>query len=763
MRIDWLSWKRLGVRMGIRSGLDGAIEAPREAWRVVRVAEVGGAILFCIGLLVGRLGGVAAEVPLVEGLSVKSLSNSSQIEYVWQKNEFRFTNGVVITYSNVVLTANWGTASRETFDAEVHGGVVLTRERHTWKGESAKYNFKTGVLETGKFRTGQYPAFVQGDSMDYVQSNKVYSVKRAVLTTDDVDEPGYTIRAREFSFVPGEYIEAKGATVYIENVPVMYFPIYRRSLTRHPNNFVFTPGFRSLYGPYMLGTYNWYWNDKLNGAVHLDYRQKRGVGFGPDFDYNLNRLGAGNFGFYYLRDEKPGFDLAQKEIRDDRHRIEFYHRAELATNLTAQVMVRDYSDAQIQRDFFEAEHRRNTQPGSFLEVNQAWSNFNLNALAQPQINDFYETIERLPDIRFDALRQQLGESPVFYESQTSIGYFQRKYADNLAPDYGAMRADSYHQLVLPRTFFGWLNVAPRVGGRYTYYGDTDGLGSTLNEESRWIMNTGVEVGTKASRVWPGMRNKFWQMDGIRHIFEPTINYAYVPSPNKLPPQLPQFDYELPTFRLLPLNYPEYNSIDSLDSENVMRLGVRNKIQTKRDGQVANFVNWAIYTDWRVDPRPDQDTFADYYSDLDWEPWPWLILSSQTRYDLGKGLWKESDHWATLTPEDWWSWSVGHRYLRDDIFLGQGNNTVMSSLYVRFNENWGARITHHFEAHDGVMEEQYYTLYRDLRSWTVALTARIRDHRERPNDFTIGVTFSLKAFPRFKLGSDRDTPQRLLGS
>jgi hypothetical protein len=29
----------------------------------------------------------------------------------------------------------------------------------------------------------------------------------------------------------------------------------------------------------------------------------------------------------------------------------------------------------------------------------------------------------------------------------------------------------------------------------------------------------------------------------------------------------------------------------------------------------------------------------------------------------------------------------------------------------------------------VLEEQYYTLYRDLRSWTAALTLRLRDNRQ----------------------------------
>jgi hypothetical protein len=72
------------------------------------------------------------------------------------------------------------------------------------------------------------------------------------------------------------------------------------------------------------------------------------------------------------------------------------------------------------------------------------------------------------------------------------------------------------------------------------------------------------------------------------------------------------------------------------------------------------------------------------------------------------------------------------------------------------------MSHHFEARDGTMEEQYYTIYRDLRSWTAAFTFRVRDNRTGSDDYTIAATFSLKAFPRFGLNSDRDKPSLLVG-
>ena len=67
--------------------------------------------------------------------------------------------------------------------------------------------------------------------------------------------------------------------------------------------------------------------------------------------------------------------------------------------------------------------------------------------------------------------------------------------------------------------------------------------------------------------------------------------------------MPQFDYELPSLRLLPIEYPEYNSIDSIDSQNVLRFGLRNQLQTKREGQVEDLLDWQMYTGLAFETAP----------------------------------------------------------------------------------------------------------------------------------------------------------------
>jgi LPS-assembly protein len=277
------------------------------------------------------------------------------------------------------------------------------------------------------------------------------------------------------------------------------------------------------------------------------------------------------------------------------------------------------------------------------------------------------------------------------------------------------------------------------------------------------------VSFKASRVWPGARSGFFQVDGLRHIIEPSANYTWVPQPNVRPWQVPQFDYQLPTTQLLPIQFPDYNSVDSIDSQNVIRWGLRNKLQTKRKGGIDNVLNWALYTDWRLTPEAGQTTFSPIYSQMDAKPFSWLTLNSFVRLDPENVQFDETLYNATLAPREDWSIGGGYHYLRQypnpypAYPPGPGYDIVYGTVYYRLDHNWATRVYWLHQVSQGTYDEGQFTLYRDFRSWTGALTLRIRDNPTGPNDYGVAFTFSLKANPRYKLGEDASKPTMLLGS
>ena len=680
-------------------------------------------------------------------------------------------DGGLVKYGPAILTADTVRVDPQTSETFAQGNVVLLQEGgRVWRGDQLNYNFKTRVISGNNYRAGQPLYFISGESLMTEPTNNTYITTNGYFTTDDVQTPAYRIRAKKIIIVPGKSIEARDAIAYLGDVPVFYFPYYHKEIGRHPNNYEFLAGYRSLWGPFLLNTFNWYWDAQLNGAVNLDLRGTRGIAGGPDFFWHDHTFGEGMFRYYYADDTSPRRVFGYPRPDESRQRLLFADQWTLRTNLTVKGVVAYQSDPFIIRDFYESEYHGNVQPKSFFEVDQAWRNWDLNALAQFRVNDFQETVERLPDVKLTGLRQQIGPTPLYYESESSVGYFRHLFpaetnavfAPGITNAFAATRADTYHQIVLPWTFFGWLNVIPRVGQRLTYYSEADGRGTTTGEEFRSVFNTGAEITWKASRVYRGAESELFDVHGLRHIIEPSINYVFVPEPNVRPRQLPQFDSQLPTSRLLPIEFPDYNSIDSIDSAQVVRLGLRNKFQTKREEGIDNLINWAVYTDWRIPPHHDQSRFSDVYSDLEFKPRHWLTFDSETRYSIDEGKFREANHYATIQPGETWSLSLGHRYRENTPELGVGNNLILATFYYRLNENWGFRTQHIFEARDGVLEYQYYTVYRDFRGWTGAITFRERENRFGANDFTVAFTLSFKAFPKYNLGADSVRPHHLIG-
>jgi LPS-assembly protein len=725
------------------------------------------ALALCVLALPGTLW--AQERP---GWELEALNEQGWVEFNVQTGLGYGTNGVLVRYGSAFLTADQVSVNQQSGEAVADGDVHIQSEDQLWAGEHIRYNFKSRQMEAQQFRTGRTPVFAEGEGLRGDYTNRVYTATNSFITTDDVADPVIKVRAKYIKIIPGDKIVAHSATLYIGGVPVFYWPYYSRNIGPRANNFNFLPGYRSSWGPFLLSSYQFYMGEALDGTMRVDYREKRGVGLGPNLNYHLGRYGDGTFRYYYMYDQDPGAGGGDPNINPNRQRVDFSYQADPATNLNVKAVVRYQTDTNIVREFFEGEYHLDPQPNTFFEINRFWQNFSVDTYVQPQVNNFLETQEKLPDVRLNGQRQQLWETPVYYESVSSAGYYRHAYGktngvyDGL--DYEAPRVDTYQKLLLPYTFFDWLNVTPRVGGRYTYYGATTGPGASTDDESRWVFDTGAEVSAKASRLWPDAENKLFEVDGLRHIVEPSVNYAFVPNPNIYGTNLvPQFDYQLPSLRLLPITMPDYNSIDSIQGENVFRFGLHNKLQTKREGQVATFVDWNIYTDWYLHPNTNQTTFSDFYSDLVIKPRSWLTLESLTRYDIVDNDWRMSLTTVSIQPNNTWTWTVGQFYLRQDLSgsptaLGPGNNEFISNLLLRLNENWGFRAAQVFDARTGAMQDQFYTVYRDMRSWTGALTLRKRTNTGTPNDLTVAFTFSFKASPRYGRPSDIGMPYWLLG-
>jgi lipopolysaccharide assembly outer membrane protein LptD (OstA) len=724
-------------------------------------------------LLLGLSLALGRAAPMAQGPLQLEITSQGDVVGDVTNGLFYATNDVVVRLltsnpsSNVVLTAEKIAFNTNNGDLDAEGNVRVIQTNLTLTGPHLHYNYLTRQMDWGNFRAGETPFFTAGEALHAEGTNGVYSVTNALVTTDDYSRPLETVHAGRMTIVPGKYVAARNAVLYAGDVPVFYFPYYHHDLTQSPDHFTFLPGYRGIFGPYLLSTYEYTVNNQLSGAIHADYRELRGFGVGPDFTTHLGQFGDATFKYYYTHDDRPDLDqvTAITPIPHDRQRAYMAYQATPLTNLYLMSQAAYLSDPFVTHDFFESQYVKDIEPTTFFDADKLWSNWTLDAMAQPQLNGFYETVERLPDARLTGLLQQIPGTPLYYQSESSAGYYEHRFADTnqMQSEFAGGRADTFHQVTLPETFLGWLDVTPRVGGRFTYYSGTTGPGATTTNQDRWLLETGTEVSFKASQTWKGLQSDFWDLDGLRHIIQPSLDYEYVPRPNVQPQDLPQFDYEpTNTLELQPLEFPDYNAIDTIDAMNTMRFGLNNRLQTKRDGELVNWLNWDLDMDWRLRHDAGHTTFSDIYSDLQMRPRQWLALESFLRYDIATTRFNLAQNSITFQPNSTWNLSVGQFFLRDNTVFGTGNDLFNATFFYRLNENWGARIAESFDAKSGTLEEQDYTIYRDLRSWTAALTFRALDNQQNGHDYAVAVTFSFKAFPRFSLGQDTVNDSTLIG-
>ncbi|HUC83987.1 MAG TPA: LPS assembly protein LptD, partial [Candidatus Acidoferrales bacterium] len=730
----------------------------------------------------------AARAQPEENVVVKALSQvipgavEGRPSYNFATATVTWTNGVYVNYNDgaMVLTADRAVIKTKTGDVEADGHVRIETADMLWLGEHIRYNYKTHLMSSEEFRAGRLPVFAEGEQLTgYLlkkgATNEV-TARHAFVTTDDYSDPDFEIHASTIKVIPGDKVQMWNAVAYVRGIPVFYYPYYERNIGPRANNFTTTPGYRSVYGPYLVNTYNWYLGDLADGKLLGNYYERRGPGAGPDVDLHLGQWGEAQIKYYYQHDTRSDYSTNAfpfyGNIPENRQRFYLGWQATPATNLDLKALVNYESDPLFLHDFFVSEYTQNPQPNTFVEADKYWDNWSLDTLSTPRVNTYFSQVERLPDVTLTGYRQEVLDTPVYYDSQNSVGYYRNWNAyetNGLYPGTNgyfagsAARADTYHQLSVPWTFFDWLNVTPRVGGRLTYYSAqylTNGLPST--EVYREVFNTGAEASFKASQSWPDATNSLLQVDGLRHIIEPSVDYAFVPDPSTPPAQLPPFDSELPSLLPLPVDFPDYNSIDSIDTMNVVRFGLRNILQTKRDGQLDDLVNWNLLLDWRLDPQAGQNNFDDLYSALSFRPRKWITFDSQVRYDIDHGNLDLAFHQITFTPNDRWSWGLSHWYLRSGFVSPDENDFIASTFYYRVNDNWGLRAAHVFNATDGRLQEQDYSIMRDLRSWTASITFRVINNLGSSTDFTVAFAFSLKAVPSTRLGEDALTSYHLVG-
>ena len=517
----------------------------------------------------------------------------------------------------------------------------------TYQSQNIVYNVKTSQLNGAEVRSSTSKDNGQLLYQFKDMSTTTQDIERidgtdAYFTTSDLADPNFRISAKRMTIYPGDRVVMHNVKVYAGHTPIFWLPYLSQPIDDELG-YRFTPGYGSNWGAYLLNQYGIIHGDHTLAQYKFDLRSTRGVAVGADF-ISLKQKDNSEWGklkFYYTFDSDPYINHANENrvgLSEGRYRINFQHRIYI-TGPAERTWYLDFdinkiSDAFFYEDFFMDEFRKDREPDNQISLVKADPRYTATLETKFQLNDFYRTDTRLPELAFDFVRQPIMNSGIFYQGSTSYGILEEKRSsfekdashllqkqaqdyldsagttslsqssinrtlgidpttlltvDNVSLALDSLRANdfdsgfnrfhTYNEFLYPTTAFGWLTFVPRVGLGYQHYSSISGPGNVSGSDSRGLFQLGFDLSFKASKIWSDVKNETLGLDGIKHVVQPYIDYSYLKADDL---NLSAIDRNAPTTRPRPIDIPFYTGIDSLRSWNVARVGVRNLLQTRRD-------------------------------------------------------------------------------------------------------------------------------------------------------------------------------------
>ncbi len=660
------------------------------------------------------------------------------IEYSTDGQKISAKGHVVINYQGASLMAEEVDLERATNIAHAKGNVRLKTDQGEIRGEEITFNFetKTGEFNNAKIITA--PFYGTGKKIAKVSDKKI-EMEGATITTCDLDKPHFHMFSKKIDMFPGDKLVARGTRFMLGNIPLLYVPRVTQDLRGKEPFLTFTPGYDKDWGAFLLSTARFRLNDDVKARLHVDYRERKDLAEGLDVDYKTENFGNGAIRTYYMNERNIQSKHLISErtlptIERERFKAEWRHKWQIDEKTDAIWQYYKISDNQFLKDYFEREYDRDSNPETFFLLTRALNQGVVSLRTDARVNRFDSTVERLPEIQYDLPSYKLGESNFYFTDKTTYSNLELKDPSPSEVHRETMRVDTDNELNYPMKV-GIVEFKPFVGGRSTYYTKTKD--PEKYDSIRGIFRTGASLSTKFYKQFDVETNVLGlDINRLRHIITPSIDYEYDHTPTVKPSQLDTFD-----------------TVDTLDRMHLLTFSLENKLQTKRNDKTVELLRFILAQDFRLKEDPEGGGFDEARADMDFRPTDWLTLYFDSAYGTREEHLKSANFDLYVNHGDKWSIGVGKRfeYAVDD--------QLTSNFYYKLNPKWSIKTYERFDLDRGILKEQDYILSRDLHEWIMD----VNFNQTRGEGSEVMLIFTLKAFPEMTIDAGSGFNKRKAGS
>ncbi len=692
-----------------------------------------------------RVTGKGGTVVRFRGLTLRA----DQVDYDTRKGILQGRGAVVVSDD---ATGDEYRAEEFVYDLDDPDQTIPFPERSVPNGGRDPEHV---VPRTAEFE-GQIGLWsVGGRDLEQV-SEEEYVVQDGVFTTCSLVPPHYRFTARRLRIFPGKRIIAYGVVLRIRNVPVMYIPVFRRSLQKVPQGLVVYPYYQDGKGASVLAHYNWYRSPRLRGRLYLDYFSELGFGEGLDVNYQFtDRRSDGRgylYGYYIDEEESPRDDVEAAE----RWKVHYRHRQdhilrpaprlpggqaplmaaageeqerslwrETWENTRLIMRLDNQSDAEFNDDYLDEELMRfgdrsqleDQQPDGSISLSTVGSRGNVTLFARKRVDDFQTVTEELPRLSAELNESPFGEwgrSTFYYALDSSLTHY------NEAPE-GEEAEEGQLELSLSGSVpYGWMRFKPEVRVESLWY-SMDAVGRTGEVQSNLEAKLGLRTAAGIWRVYDTPGRSTVKM---KHTIDPRVTYRYAPEPTEKRDELFSFFDRVPEER----DRLEFALIDRLEGKTA-------------DGAIRRISEFTLETRYDfLKEELGEEPWSGINADLLMWPREDIQFRTEARYDIEDGIFESIDTDLGFERDQWVA-SIGAR------FYEPGGEKDTFDLHARLRAplgpKWLVDIKARYDANTGDFKEERLTLYRDLHCWEMQLGLQERERGGTERELTAVIAFRIK--------------------
>lgn len=645
-----------------------------------------------------------------------SLTNASP-DQPWHINADRITaleNGkLIIAEGDVILyrgpmeiKADYVRYNRQDSLVWAKGHLMVTIGEDILSGEEGEINLEsqTGTVKPGKLFLKKNHLYLRSAEIVRLAEDQ-YSLEEAIITTCDGDHPAWSFTCQSLEVTVEGYVNVWHSAFWIKSVPVLYSPYLILPAKTERQSGVLFPEFS--YGERDGLSFNlplyWAIDPCSDATFYQHYRSKRGWMEGVEYRYAGDQNSRGILRANYLYDRLEDDDYNQDGVfRSSRSR--WWIRGKIDQHLPLDMMTildldlvsdRDYLHefdegltgfSKTNEIFLKNFGRSLVDKTSLLrestaQVNRRWTTFYLSGQCQ-----YYDNLERegrentlqvLPSLNFQAARQTLPGTPLFYEGNIDYIHYWRKQG------LGMHRLDIYPKVSWPVRIGPYLDLQGLFGVRETVYdvknyGD-DSYAAQIKKSQpiRTLQNFQIDLSTEIGRVFK-LRSK--SMPKIKHTVKPSVVYDYLPAKGQD-------------------NLPNLDSLDRISSQNMVTYSFTNYLTTRQVGDDGRTVYRDVFRlklsqsyDIREQRRrlaagESRRPFSDLSLEAELKPTDRIYARYDTSYDTYNSTCKSYNGLLRLSDKRGDNLSADYRYTKDSIHeLNVGLSVVITPAISLTYEN-----------------------------------------------------------------------------